>query len=364
MQSKIIISTSKIQKNWELLNQKSSLKASAVVKANGYGFGMNKIAKSLVNQGCNFFYLAQIDEAIKLRKTLKNSKNIKLAVFEGMVHKPIDYIKNDIIPILNNLNQLNKLVNYNIQSPNKILKGILNIDTGMNRLGFEEQEIINLKSHYKNINSKNIIFIMSHLSHSNIEQSNTNKIQLKKLITFSSLFKKIKLSLSNTNGILLGKKFILDQTRPGIGIFGLDANGKEIIINNAKLQIPFILKCPIIQIRKVKKNQTISYEGITKLKKNSVIATIGIGYADGIFRIFKKNLEVKIKNFYCRVMGNITMDSLMIDITDLDENFLKVGDYIELLNPDNFSSILMQNPDLNIYEIFTHLSDRIVKIYE
>ena len=130
------------------------------------------------------------------------------------------------------------------------------------------------------------------------------------------------------------------------------------------MEIPFILKCPIIQIRNVKKNETISYEGITKLTKDSIIATIGIGYADGIFRMFKKNLSIKIKDIDCKVVGNITMDSFMIDISDIDENYLKVGDYIEIINSENLLSILLKNPDLNIYEIFNHLSDRIVKIYD
>ena len=363
MHSKIIIFKSKIQKNWNLINKKSNFKASAVVKANGYGFGMEEVSKSLIEKGCNFFYLAQFEEAIKFKKNL-NSKKIKVAVFEGMIHKPIDYVKNDIIPILNNTNQLNKLNKFNSQNPHKNLNAILNIDTGMNRLGFDEKEILHIQSEKKIINSKNIIFLMSHLSHSNIPKSLINKSQLNKIKKFSLHFKDIKLSLSNTNGILLGEEFVLDQTRPGIGIFGLDANGQEIIINNTKLEIPFILKCPIIQIRNVKKNETISYEGITKLTKDSIIATIGIGYADGIFRMFKKNLSIKIKDIDCKVVGNITMDSFMIDISDIDENYLKVGDYIEIINSENLLSILLKNPDLNIYEIFTHLSDRIVKIYD
>ncbi len=363
MQSKLIIFKRKIQKNWQLINLKSNFKASAVVKANGYGFGMEEISKSLLEKGCNFFYVAQFDEAIEFKKKI-NSKNIKVAVFEGMVHEPIDYIQNDIIPILNNSNQLSKLNNYNSKKQKQFLKAILNIDTGMNRLGFEEQEIMHIKSENKIINSENIIFLMSHLSHSNIPQSLINKSQLNKIKKFSSIFKDIKLSLSNTNGILLGEKFVLDQTRPGIGIFGLDANGKEIIINQTNLEIPFVLKCPILQIRKVKKNETISYEGITKLTKNSIIATIGIGYADGIFRMFKKILSIKIKDIDCKILGNITMDSFMIDISDIDENYLQVGDYIEIINAKNFISIFHKKPDFNIYEIFTHLSDRIEKIYE
>ena len=363
MQSKLIISIDKIQKNWESINQLSNLKASAVVKANAYGFGTIEIVKALVKKGCDFFYVAHFEEAIELRKKLQLN-NFKIAAFEGMIHEANDYKAYRIIPILNNLVQLNKLNQYNNQNPTKPLKGILNFDTGMNRLGFEEKEILKINSNYKIVNSQNIIFLMSHLSNANVNTSIENNIQLNKVKNFSKNLKGIKLSLSNTNGILLGKNFVLDQTRPGIGIYGLDANGNQIYVNKAQLQIPFNLRCPIIQIRKVKKGKKISYEGITKLNRNTIIATIGIGYADGIFRSIRQNLKIKIKNINCEILGNITMDSFMIDITDIKENYLKVGDYIDIVNSENFLSNFIKNSGFNIYEIFTHFSDRIVKIYE
>ena len=106
MQSLLEISLKSIKKNWEILNKYSLNKASAVVKANAYGLGMKKISKALNEKGCNFFYVAQLEEAISLRKIFK-SKNISIAVLEGLIHDLFYYKKYKILPVINSLDQLN-----------------------------------------------------------------------------------------------------------------------------------------------------------------------------------------------------------------------------------------------------------------
>ena len=111
MQCILEISLKKINSNWKKINKYSNFNASAVVKANAYGFGLEEIALSLCESGCNFFYVAQIEEGIKLRNNLKSDK-IKIAVLEGMIHHPEEYKKNNLMPVLNNLNQLNNFINF------------------------------------------------------------------------------------------------------------------------------------------------------------------------------------------------------------------------------------------------------------
>ena len=94
MQCILEISLKKIKSNWEKINKYSNFKASAVVKANAYGFGLEEIAIALNQSGCNFFYVAQIEEGIKLRNHLKSDK-IKIGILEGMIHHPEEYKKND-----------------------------------------------------------------------------------------------------------------------------------------------------------------------------------------------------------------------------------------------------------------------------
>ena len=109
----------------------------------------------------------------------------------------------------------------------------------------------------------------SHLTSSNDYKNTSNNAQLDKIIELSNLLPNIKLSLANTGGIKLGTKFCLDQTRPGIGLFGIDSYGQNIRLLSKDLILPFELHAPIIQIRNVNINQPISYNGIEKTKRKS-----------------------------------------------------------------------------------------------
>ena len=360
MKSVFEISTNDIKNNWITLNKISNFAASAVIKANSYGFGMTKVAKALKDVGCNFFYVAQFEEAINLRKSLK-SDAIKIGVFEGFLHNPKDYKFYNLVPIINNINQLDKFVFYNkCEDP---LRGILHFDTGMNRLGLDYIETRHVLNNIKKYDNDNFLYLMSHLTTSNKIDSETNKKQLKKISLINSYFNNKKISLSNTNGILLDKTYVLDQTRPGIGIYGVDSNGKIIETKRKKLKFPGCLKIPILQIRKVKKGQKISYGGITKLKRDSILATLGIGYADGILRLLRKNLSLEINGKICNIVGSITMDSIIIDVTDVDAKYLEIGKYIEIINEDFISNIDLKKLKISIYELFTLLSNRIDRIY-
>ncbi len=360
MQSVLEISLKEVKSNWKNINKYSNFKASAVIKANAYGFGLEETAMALYQSGCNFFYVAQIEEGIRLRKKLKCNK-IKIGVLEGMIHNPEEYRKNNLIPVINNLKQLHNFIDFkkNLSQIN----GILHIDTGMNRLGIDKNELDQILENISYISSIRFEFIMTHFSNSNIHNDNFNNIQYRKILEASSYFKNPKISLSNTGGILLDKKFILDQTRPGIGIYGYDANGKNIILDNKSLNFPAILKVPILQIRVAKKGDKVSYGRTQKLHRDSKLATIGIGYADGILRLLKNKMYIKINGIPCQVIGSITMDSLIVDITDIDTNNLTVGSYLELINKDFLNNLNFKQLGIGIYELFTLISNRVIRKY-
>ena len=360
MQCILEISLKKIKSNWEKINIYSNFKASAVVKANAYGFGLEEISLALSQSGCNFFYVAQIEEGIKLRQSLKSNK-IKIGILEGMLYHPEEYKKNNLIPVINNLNQLNNFIKFKKLSPK--IKSILHIDTGMNRLGLDKNELELVLEDISSISSVDFEYIMTHFSNSNVQNDSFNNLQYEEIIKVNAYFKNKKISLSNTGGILLDKKFILDQTRPGIGIYGYDANGKNIILNKKKLNFPAVLKVPVLQIRFGKKGDKVSYGRTETLKRDSKLATIGIGYADGILRILKKNISLMINGKSCRVIGSITMDSLIVDVTDVDANNLKVGSYLELINEELLIQWNKNDLGISIYELFTLISNRVIRKY-
>ena len=354
------ISLKKIKSNWKKINKYSNFRASAVVKANAYGFGLEEIAEALRQSGCNYFYVAQIEEGIKLRNLLKSDR-IKIGVLEGLLHHPKEYKENNLIPVINSYNQLDDFIEFKKKFPK--IKSILHIDTGMNRLGLDENELKLVLENISNISLVNFDFIMTHLSNSNNQNDDFNNIQYEKILKISSYFKNKKISLSNTGGILLDKKFILDQTRPGIGIYGYDANGNNIILNKKNLNFPAKLKVPIIQLRLGKKGDKVSYGRTEILDRNSKLATIGIGYADGILRLLKNKMSIVINGKPCRIIGSITMDSLIVDVTDVENKNLKVGSYLELINEDFLNNWNTFGLDLNIYELFTLISNRVIRKY-
>ena len=360
MQSILEISLKEIKSNWEKLNKYSNFKASAVVKANAYGFGLEQIALALNQSGCNFFYVAQIEEGIKLRNCLKSNK-VKIAILEGMLHHPNEYKKNNLIPIINSYDQLGDFIKFNKSS--KQIRSILHIDTGMNRLGLDENEISLVLENISSFSSVDFEFIMTHFSNSNVPNDNFNNIQYEKILSLNKQLNNKKISLSNTGGILLDKKYILDQTRPGIGIYGFDANCKNIVLNKKKLNFPAKLKIPILQIRFGKRGDTVSYGRTEKLVRDSKLVTIGIGYADGILKLLKKNMKIMINGKSCKIIGSITMDSLIVDITDVETKNLKVGSYLELINHDFLIDLDKKELEVSIYELFTLISNRVIRKY-
>ncbi len=360
MKSTLKISLADIKSNWISLNQASNGKASAVIKANAYGMGMLKVAKALIDVGCNYFYVANLNEAVELRKKY-NSHNISIAIFEGYLEgNEKTYTEYDLIPVINNLKQLKRLNNYALEVSST--KAILNIDTGMNRLGLNEKEIEFLHSNKDIFKNIKLDYIMSHLANAQHEKNEKNLTQLDKIKKFSKNFPKIKLSLANTGGIKLGSKFCLNQTRPGIGLYGIDNFGKTLNLKSSKLKLPLKLFAPIIQIKSVKAGEKISYGGIDVLKKNSILATVGIGYADGWLRLLKPNSKFLIGKEKCNIIGSITMDSFILDITDIKKKNLKEGDYICLLDNSNFEDIL-KNSNIISYELLTLMGNRIIRKY-
>ena len=360
MKSILKISLNDIKNNWKLINTASNGKAAAVVKANAYGMGMIEVTRALLESGCNYFYVANIFEGLKLRKKF-NSNKISIAIFEGYLEgNQKIYAENNLTPILNNLEQLKRLNNFSTGLTEQ--KAIINIDTGMNRLGLSKKERDFLINNRDLLNNVRIDYIMSHLSNANENESKINLLQLNELKKFSINFPNIKVSLANSHGVKLGSNFCFDQTRPGIGLYGIENFGKNFYFNSKKLKLPLKLYSPIIQIKKVNSGEKVSYGGIDILKRNSKLATIGVGYADGWLRLLKPNSVFFIENEKCKIVGNITMDSFVLDITDIKKNKLKEGDHICLLDNSNIEHILKNNNIIS-YELLTLMGDRLHRNY-
>ena len=344
--------------NYKIIKKLVSRKTevAATVKANGYGLGAEEIVKSLTSIKCKTFFVATLDEGIQLRS---KNKLIKIQVLNGLNQSRIaEYKKFNLIPIINNLSQLRSVEQY---SKNKSKINItIHFDTGMSRLGLDEYETKKL------IGQKNILIkysklqmIMSHLSCGDDPNNKKNEKQLKKFQIISNYFPHVKKSLSNSAGILLGRKYDFDLVRPGISLYGGNATIKRGSIYKNVVS----LKAKIIQTRKISQFDTVGYGATFKAKKEMLIGTIPIGYADGFFRAFSGKTNFYFKKSKIKMIGKVSMDLITVDLSKYINITIKQTDYVEIINEKNNINLLSKIISTIPYEILTSLGNRYQRRY-
>lgn len=325
MNPTLSISASTIAKNYStLLRANGYTKAAAVIKANGYGLGDTRIIDILTPLGCTNYFVATIDEAIKCRA---HNRDIAIYALNGLGSDPTPFKTHNITPVINTLQELELWDEPNV---------VLHIDTGMSRLGISVDEF-----HTLTIKPK---MILSHFSDAETpEKSQT----LRQIETMKSLQTHCDiLSLDNSAGCFIDHN-ISQMPRLGIGLYG--GLGLEPVIT---------LKSPILQINHVPKGQPISYGGTFVTERDSVIATLPIGYADGLKRQLSNQLNGFYDNTPLPFVGTITMDLSMVDITDYSSN-IAVGDTIEIINHSQTIADIAKKCCTIEYEVLTSLGSRI-----
>ena len=322
------------------------------VKASSYGLGgHNKIVNKLIKSGCKRFFVANINEGIFIRSKFKS---ITINVLNGL-NKGEEKIfrKHNLTPVINTISQLKKWLKFN-KNKKKI---IIHFDTGMCRLGIQEdkvKEVIKLK---KNLDQYKEVIIMSHLACSGDKKNKYNEIQRLRFEKIKKSLPGYKYSLAASGGIFLGKRYHYDLVRPGINLYGGNKNF------NKKIMHVVSLRSPIIQINNLKKGETVGYSRTFKAKKNTVTATIPLGYADGIGIRLSNKGYVHFNGKKLPMIGRVSMDLIIIDITKLQHK-IKEGDFVNIYNNkftiDNFANLTGTIP----YRIITCISKRYLRNYK
>jgi alanine racemase len=353
--SKVIINLNNIKNNLNIVKKFSKKPICPVIKANAYGLGDVPIAKFLVKNKCKNFWVANIIEALKIKK---NVSNINIYVANGLNknEEPI-FFKNKFIPVLNTYEQFKKWTNF-LNKKNSFNKLAIQVDTGMCRSGMQNEDILKVSKDQSVLKKFKEVIILTHLASADEKKSKYNIDQKNKFLKIKTMFqfKNCKFSLAASGGIFLGKEYHFDMVRPGISLYG----GK--LFFNKKLKNVVSLISPVIQINSLKKGETAGYNQTYRAKIDTVTATIPLGYADGV-KIKISNIgHVFYKNIKLPMIGRVSMDLMIIDVTKV-KNKIKVGDYLEVFGKnitlDDFAKISDTSP----YDIITSISDRCEKVY-
>lgn len=354
MRGKLTISLDAIQKNYSLLNDKTvNAICAAVVKANAYGLGIKPIATALSESGATHFFVALLEEAIELRQILSSAQ---IFVLNGLLNGEENiFVEHQLTPVLNDKAQFD-LWQKTAANTGKTLPAVIHVDTGLNRLGFNASDFESLS----NFSNLDIQFVMSHLACADAPQNPINQLQLERFNHARKHIPNAKGSLAASDGIFCGANFHQDLVRPGAALYGLNPTPSEKNPMHPVVQ----LSVPILQIRTVAQDGFVGYGASFAVKAGQRLATVSLGYADG----FSRQLGNKGKLFYqgtdLPVVGRVSMDVIVVDISALPENTVRAGDWLEVFGPDQSPDDLAKAAGTIGYEIITALGQRFERVYQ
>lgn len=334
----------------------------AMVKASGYGAGSYELAKTLQSRGASYLAVAVLDEGIDLRKA---GITMPIMVLNPKVLNYRLLFAHNLEPEIFSFDILAEIISEARKYGVKNYPVHIKLDTGMHRLGFLENDLDRLIEIVSGQDSIRISSVFSHLATADCPDMNDyTELQLS---TFEQWSKRIvdafpyriKRHILNTAGIIRYPEYQYDMVRLGIGLYGVPVlnDGSE-----APLRQVSTLRTVIIALKEWDADATIGYGRRGRLTRRSVIATIPIGYADGINRhMGRGNVSFLVNGVKCPTVGNICMDICMIDVTDVPD--VRVGDSVEIFGESNPVGPLADALDTIPYELLTAVSPRVRRLY-
>ncbi|MFT5166555.1 MAG: alanine racemase [Saprospiraceae bacterium] len=330
-----------------------------MVKAAAYGSGSDEVARLLQFQKVDYLAVAYADEGVELRKAGISTPimvlNPEKATFDTILGYQLE-------PEIYSLNLLDQFLRY--LRPGQEATIHIKVDTGMHRLGFEPQDLEALVLILKRNPNLKAGSIFSHLSAS--DEAVHDDFSQQQFALFQEMAEEISAHLGyqplrhilNSSGIIRFPQYQLDMVRLGIGIYGIDVND----LLQTKLQTVLSLKASISQIKVVQEGETIGYSRKGKAVSDLRIATISIGYADGLLRkAGNGRYAVLIHGKQAPIIGNVCMDMTMVDISQIPE--ASEGDEVSIFGKDHPVEDLAKCYESLTYEVFTGISGRVKRVY-
>lgn len=351
-----------LKHNFEYLKSKlqNNTKFLAVVKAFGYGSDSCEMANSLQVLGADYFAVAYTNEGVALRKA-GITKPILVLHPQAVNLKTL--IRYSLEPNLYNTKILKAFINTALAEKQDHYPVHIKFNTGLNRLGFSANDIDYIVSKIKKTNAIKVTSIFSHLAAS--EDLNEKEFTLNQIANFHTISKKLidkltykpMLHMCNTSGILNYPEAHFDMVRGGIGLYGFGNSDKE----NKKLIPIATLKTVISQIHNIEKGESVGYNRTFKTRSFLKTATLPIGHADGIGRQYGKGKGfVTIKGQKAPIIGNVCMDMIMVNITNID---CEEGDEAIIFGQNTTAEQLAKTTNTISYELITAVSQRVKRIF-
>lgn len=365
--ARLTIDLGALADNWRMLKRASGkARTGAAVKGDGYGLGIEAVVPTLYEAGCRDMFVATPDEGMLARQFAPEARIFVLSgVWPGVEEQ---FFSHDLVPVLVSEEQIacwTNAIAFGDDRPCALM-----VDTGMNRLGLSMDEALSLAGDPTRPASFAPVLVLSHLATASEPGHPLNRRQLESFQQVANAYEGIDSSLANSPGIFLGSDYHFDLTRPGIAIYGGEA--VDGAANPARAVVT--VESRILQIRDAKAGETVSYGAAHQLTRDSRLAIVSSGYADGYHRSLS-GTGVPLRQSVpdggygfvggqrVPVVGRITMDLTIFDITDTPVGAVRAGDYIELIGENIRLDDVARASGTIGYEMLTSLGNRYQRHY-
>jgi alanine racemase len=349
------VDLSAIVANWRWLSHRhGSGPVAGVVKANAYGLGAALVAAALRDAGCRYFFVATATEAITLRETLPD---VVIAALNGLPDGAIAaFIAHDITPVLGSLYEIT-LWGANGKALGRRLPAFLHVDTGMHRLGLTPSEVALLRAEPWRLDGVAPLMVMTHLVASEIADDPHNALQRDAVRALDGWLPEIGRSVVNSSGTAIDEPWFGGLARPGAALYGLNP------IPGARnpMRPVVTLRARVLAVRDVPAGRGVGYNATWRAGRDTRVATVGIGYADGLHRALSNRGRAFYQGAALPLIGRVSMDLTTFDASARPD--LAPGDWVELLGPRQSADDLAELCGTIGYEVLTSLGARIPRIY-
>lgn len=354
---RLTIDLAALQANYaQIAARAAPARTAAVVKADAYGLGAERVVRTLAEAGCSDFFVAVITEALELAPQLP--ADARLYVLNGLAPgAEAACAAAGVVPVLNSLGQIARW-RAEARRRGVRLAGVIQVDSGMSRLGLAASDIDQLPPGLTD--DVEVVLVMSHLACGDTPGAAANQEQLAR---FEALADRIgpglPRSLANSAGVFIAPEFRQDLVRPGLALYGAAP-----IEGMASPVRPLVrLEARIIQLRTVEAGAGVGY-GLTYVAgERRRLATASVGYADGWPRRLGGRAAAYVGDVRLPIVGRVSMDSMTLDVSDLPDEALAEGDFVELIGPHQTLESLAAAAETIAYEILTGLGKRFSRTY-
>lgn len=325
-----------------------------VVKANGYGLGVEPVVRALAGAGCRTFFVAQLPEGRRVRAVAP--AEARVFVLSGPPPGCEQaFPQADLIPVLNSLEQIDRWLDQCPGAP-----AALHLDTGMARLGLGPEEASALLADSVRLATLAPVLVMSHLVAADEPGDLITRTQVERFAALRACLPDVPASLANSSGIFMGPDAHHELVRPGVALYGVNPTP-----GRPNPMAPVVrLQGRILQVRRVDAVTTVGYGASHHAAREARLATVGIGYADGLPRSTSSGLVGRFRDVPVPLVGRVSMDLTTFDVSAVPHrNGPRPGDAIDLIGPLNPLDDMAARAGTIGYEILTALGPRHARVY-